>query len=184
MADILATTGGRLFTKGLAGQAADAGPQVLDTVYNEATTGGLDSSTGLLDFGVACKVGSGTSAAGRLNVAPIETTDTAATVAGITSRLPNVKSANPSDNVTGWPSKHSVSIVRIGRRFAIPCENVRENDQVFAISASKGQLGGSTVAGAGSGRLIVKGAVWETTTAAGAVGIIKISDRGTPVLYS
>ena len=178
MSDILATTGGRLFTKGLAGDAADAGPQILDTVYNEAITGGLDSA-GLLDFGVACKVGSGTNAAGKLNVSPIETTDTTATVAGITSRFPVVKSANPSDNVVGWPSKHSVSIVRIGRRFAIPCENVTDGDQVIAIAASKGQLGGVTVAPAGSGRLTVKGAVWDTTTASGAVGIIKISDRGT-----
>jgi len=183
MSDILATTGGRLFTKGLAGDAADAGPQILDTVYNEATTGGLDSA-GLLDFGVACKVGSGTNAAGRLNVSPIETTDTAAVVAGITSRFPVVKSANPSDNVVGWPSKHSVSIVRIGRRFAIPCENVTENDQVLAIAASNGRLGGNTVDKAGSGRLTVKGAVWETTTASGAVGIIKVSDRGTPVVHS
>jgi hypothetical protein len=172
-----------LFTKGLAGDAADASPQVLDTVYNEATTGGLDSA-GLLDFGVACKVGTGTNAAGRKNVSPIETTDTAAVVAGITSRFPVVKSANPSDNVVGWPSKHSASIVRYGRRFAIPCENVTEGDQVFAIAASKGQLGGSTAAGAGSGRLKVTGATWDTTTASGAVGIIKISDRGTPALYS
>lgn len=55
---------------------------------------------------------------------------------------------------------------------------------MFAIAASKGQLGGSTAAGAGSGRLKVTGATWDTTTASGAVGIIKISDRGTPALYS
>jgi hypothetical protein len=183
MTDILATTGGRLFTKGLAGDAADAGPQVLDTVYNEATTGGLDSA-GLLDFGVACKVGTGTNAAGRLNVSPIETTDLSAVVAGITSRFPVVASANPSDNVVGWPSKHSVSIVRIGRRFAIPCEDVTENDQVLAIASSNGQLAGLTNGGAGSGRLTVTGAVWETTTSAGEVGVIKISDRGTPVTSS
>jgi hypothetical protein len=183
MTDILATTGGRLFTKGLAGDAADAGPQVLDTVYNEAITGGLDSA-GLLDFGVACKVGSGTNSAGRLNVSPIETSDTAAVVAGITSRFPVVASASPSDNVVGWPSKHSVSIVRIGRRFAIPCENVTERDQVLAISAYNGRLGGATGGAAASGRLTVTGAVWETTTTAGQVGVIKISDRGTPVLTS
>ena len=119
MSDILATTGGRLFTKGLAGDAADASPQVLDTVYNEATTGGLDSA-GLLDFGVACKVGTGTNAAGRKNVSPIETTDTAAVVAG--SRNPDLVSA-------------------LGRRLALQaqrfdrpvrstlCDSVRERDR-------------------------------------------------------
>lgn len=183
MTDILATTGERLFTKGLAGDAADAGPQVLDTVYNEATTGGLDDA-GMLDFGVACKVGTGTNAAGQKNVSPIETSDTSAVVAGITSRFPVVASANPSDNLVGWPSKHSVSIVRIGRRFAIPCENVTEGDQVLAIAAHNGQLAGLTNGGAGSGRLTVTGATWETTTVAGAVGIIKIADRRTPVTTS
>jgi hypothetical protein len=183
MTDILATTGGRLFTEGLAGDAADAGPQILDTVYNEATTGGINSA-GMLDFGVACKLGSGINAEGKLCVSPIETTDTTAVVAGITSRLPIVASADPRTNLVGFPSKHSLSVVRIGRRFAVPCEDVLEGEQVLAIAAQNGRLAGLRGGGAGSGRLTCTGAVWDRSNKSGEVGIIKVSDRGTPVTTS
>jgi hypothetical protein len=106
------------------------------------------------------------------------------TIAGITSRLPRVHSADPSDSLVGWPSKHSLSIVRIGRRFAIPCEDVTAGDQVLAIAAHEGELAGLTNGGAGSGRFTVTGATWETTTSAGEVGIIKVADRRTPVTSS
>lgn len=169
----LTTTGGPLLDLGLAGGDADEGPQVNDSLYNEATTGGIDT-LGTIDFGVG--VAKGTADNG---IVPISSNSDICV--GISTRLP-LMSGTPPTPVIGWRSNHMVGVKRIGKMYAVPYEAVRAGDVVIAIVAQGGKLGGSKGGVVGTGRLLVKGARWETTTAASAVGIISVIDRVDPVL--
>lgn len=171
----LSVTGARVKDLGLPGADADEGPQVNDSLYNESTTGGVDSAGGI-DFGIAVAQGSGGDAHGKL------VSSSSDAIVGISTRAPQVMSANPASPIVAWPSKHAMSVKRIGRMFAVPCEDVRARDQVLAIVSQGGKLAGSKGGVAGSDRLNVPNAIWETTTSANQVGIVRVYDRETPVL--
>jgi hypothetical protein len=169
----LSVTGGRLKDLGLAGSDADEGPQVIDSLYNEATTGGIDT-LGTIDFGVGV-------AQGALDNSCKPISGNGDICVGISTRLP-LMSGSPPNNIIGWRSQHMVGVKRRGTQYAIPCEDVRARDQVLAIVAQGGQLAGTKGGVAGTGRLLAPGAVWLTTTSAGQVGIIEIEKRIDPVL--
>lgn len=174
MSVTLGTTGGRLLNLGLPGEMATTTECAVDTFINESTSGGLDSA-GMLDFGVAvckatadngCKLVSGDSDR----------------IVGITTRKAFVPA--PTSGVIGYASGREVGLLRIGDIFATAAENVTAGDQVLALTASAGTLAGTTGGIAASGRLVVPGARWKTTTASGAVGIIEVIGREAAVLTS
>lgn len=168
----LGTTGGRLLDLGLPGELATTTECAIDTFINEQTTGGLDSA-GMLDFGRAvckatadngCKLISGDSDR----------------VVGITTRKSFVPA--PASGIIGYASGREVGVLRIGDIFALAAENVREGDQVLALTSGGGTLAGTQGGVAGTGRLVVPGARWKTTTTAGEVGIIEVLGREAAVL--
>lgn len=170
----LATTGGRLLDHGLPGEMATTTECAIDTFINESTSGGLDSA-GMLDFGRAvckatadngCKLVSGDSDR----------------IVGITTR--KAFAVANSSGVLGYASGAEVGILRIGDIFATVAENVTAGDQVLALTAGGGTLAGTTGGIAASGRLIVPGARWKTTTSSGSVGIIEVLGRESAVLTS
>ena len=170
----LNTTGGRLLDLGLPGEMASTTECAIDTFINESTSLGLDSA-GMIDFGIAvcratadngCKLVSGDSDV----------------IVGITTRKAFVPA--PATGIIGYASGKAVGILRIGDIFATAVEAVRAGDQVLALTASAGGLAGTKGGVAGTGRLVVPGARWKTTTAANAVGIIEVLGRESAVLTS
>lgn len=164
----LATLGGRQFDLGLPGQDADQGPQVNDSFVNTATTNGIDSA-GMIDFGVAVAKGTTDN-----SCKPVDSNSDVCI--GISTRWPIVPGTPPTP-VVGWRSGRACSVKRIGSLFAIPYENVTRDDAVIAIVAQGGKLGGLTGGAIGTGRLLVTGARWATTTTAGQVGRIEVIGR-------
>lgn len=154
----LATYGGLSLEVGYAGQLThDYGVADIDSK--------VSSSTARIDFGVAVARGS--------------TDDTCKAIAadadipmGITVRSAN-RPADESGNVL-FSKGDSVPILKTGWIYAIPFENVTRGSGVLSITAQSGKLGGVNAGAAGNGRVVVPGAVWETTTLAGKVGKIRI----------
>lgn len=156
----LVTYGGKLHDAGIAGQAADFNPSTIESKINTNATS--------IDFGVA--------------VARSTADDTckpqlldADKLLGISVRSP----IQPADPVTGeivYKQNDSVAIMREGYIWCKAFENVTRGDGVLAITAQTGKLGGVTGGAAGVGRIVLPGATWETTTAAGAVGLIRINN--------
>lgn len=167
----LTTCGSVAFDRGLPGQWADQTPNYVDSFYNEASSGGLagDGSVGTIDFGVAA-------AAGTTDHGCKPVGSNGDKIVGITTRLP-LMPTTPSVNTIGWKSHSMVGIAGLGHILAIPCENVRKNDEVLAIVAQGGKLAGTNGGVAGTGRLVVTGARWLDTTTAGQIGVIEIIGR-------
>lgn len=155
----LTTYGGALRDVGYAGQITHEWDFAdVDSKINEGATA--------IDFGIA--VARGTTADDTCKVIAAD----ADTPIGITVRLPN-RPADASGNVT-YAQRDSVPILKQGWIYAIPYENVGRGAQVLSITAQGGKLGSTTGGAAGAGRVVVPGAVWETTTTAGQVGKIRI----------
>jgi hypothetical protein len=171
----LATSGGRTLDIGLPGQLADETEPFVDTLINESETNGLDDA-GLIDFGVAVAVGTADDGCKVVD-------SNADVVAGITTRMP-LMPALPADSLIGYKTGAAVGVLRFGTIFATAVENVSAGDQVLAIVGSEGGLGGVTSGIAGTGRLVVTGARWLTTTTSGSVGKIEVVGRMAPVLTS
>jgi hypothetical protein len=160
----LATAGTRTFAVGYAGQVADAEPFQIDSFVNTSATA--------VDFG---------------RVVVRDTTDRSCKVMaadtdqilGISVRNPLAPASTDGNNTVNFPQYASVPVMRDGVVFAVAAENVRRGDQVLAITAGGGTLGGSQGGVAGSGRVDVAGAIWEDTVASGAVGRIRIKTVGT-----
>lgn len=79
-----------------------------------------------------------------------------------------------------YPQYSSVPVLKQGYMFVEAGENVTVGDYVVALTASAGKLGGGTGGVPGAGRALVPGGSWETTTAAGQIGKIRIN-LSTPV---
>lgn len=154
----LTTYGGRLRDIGYAGQVVDSSTS---TIENRTNSGAIS-----IDFGRAVARGAD---AGSVK-APTADGDK---IIGISVRHATMV-ADGSGNVA-YQQYVSVPFMREGNIYAIPAENVTEGDPVLSLTAGNGTLGGTTGGAAGAGRVAVPAATWETTTAAGAVGKIRLA---------
>lgn len=83
--------------------------------------------------------------------------------------------ADISGNVA-YLQNATVPILLDGDIYASPVANVVAGDGVISVTAGNGTLSGTTAGAAGAGRVAVPGATWETTTAAGQIGLIRIKN--------
>ena len=163
----LSTYGGRTLEIGYAGQLSDQTENVIESHTN--------AGTDAIDFGVAVAV------AGDRQCKKVSAD--ADRIAGISVRQPSMP-ALTSDNVVAFAAGYDVPVLRWGKCFAVAAEAVREGDQVLSLTASGGALGGTNGGVAGTGRVVVPGAIWRTTTASGAVGEIFVNGGEAAVLTS
>lgn len=159
MKPTLATPGGSLFELGYAGQLThDLSFQDIDHAINNTAT--------VIDFGVVvardgadkCKVW------GADADKPL----------GISVRFTTAEYA--SGGTTGYKRYDSVPVLRSGYIYVEAAENVTVGDAALAITAQAGKIGGTTGGAAGTGRVAIPGAVWETTTASGSIGKVRINN--------
>lgn len=154
----LSIVGGRLRDLGYAGQIADMNPAVIQSLTNEAATA--------IDFGVAVARG----AADDTCKAPAADGDK---IIGISVRHA-IRPADAANNVT-YAQRDSVPILREGFVYAVALENAVRGDGVISVTAQSGKLGSTTGGAAAAGRVAVPGALWETTTTATQIGVIRIN---------
>lgn len=155
----LSSYGGRLRDLGYAGQIVDQNPSVVETKTNDQAAA--------IDFGVAVA----RSAADNTCKAPAADADK---IIGISVRHA-IRPADSSNNVT-YAQKDAVPILREGYIYAVAYENVVRGDGVISVTAQSGKLSGTTAGAAGAGRVAVLNALWETTTTAGNIGIVRINN--------
>lgn len=79
-------------------------------------------------------------------------------------------------NVVEFDQYDSVPVLRHGDIYVVAAENVTRGDAALSLTAGNGTIGGVTGGAAGAGRVAIPGATWETTTAAGSVGIVRINN--------
>lgn len=154
----LSTYGGRLRDLGYAGQIVDTNPVTIEALINDQATA--------IDFGVAVA----RSAADNTCKAPAADGDK---IVGISVRHA-IRPADSSNNVT-YAQKDAVPVLRDGFVYATAYENATRGDGVISVTAQSGKLGSTTGGAAGTGRVAVPGATWETTTTAGSIGIVRIA---------
>lgn len=154
----LSTYGGRLRDLGYAGQIVDTNPVTIETLINDQATA--------IDFGVAVA----RSAADNTCKAPTADGDK---IVGISARHA-IRPADSSNNVN-YAQKDAVPVLRNGFVYVTAYENATRGDGVISVTAQNGKLGSTTGGAAGVGRVAVPNALWETTTAAGSIGIVRIA---------
>lgn len=77
-------------------------------------------------------------------------------------------------NVVQYNQNDEVPILKKGDIYVLAAENVTMDDQALSLTAGNGTIGGVTGGAAGAGRIVIPGAKWQTTTAAGSIGIVRI----------
>lgn len=87
---------------------------------------------------------------------------------------PTVRRALVSTDGTtaAYAQYNTVPVKLAGRVAVLAAEDVRAGDEVIVLTATPGTFASSKGGVAGTGRVAMKGWKWETTTSAGAVGII------------
>lgn len=159
----LSTYGGRLRDLGYAGQIVDTNPATIETLINDQATA--------IDFGVFVA----RSAADNTCKAPAADVDL---LIGLSARHA-IRPADAGNNVT-YAQKDAVPVVRDGFIYAVALENATRGDVAISVTAQGGKVGSTTGGAAGAGRIAADGtggkpkATWETTTAAGAIGILRV----------
>ncbi len=154
----ITTYGGLLPVAGYAGQIVDGNPTTVESKQNDQATS--------IDFGVAVA----RSAADNTCKAPTLDADK---IIGISARLAT-KVADSSGNVL-YLQNDMVPIVKEGYVYVVAYENVVRGDGAISVTAQNGKISGTTAGAAGAGRVAIPAATWETTTAAGSVGIVRIA---------
>lgn len=154
----LSTYGGRLRDLGYAGEIVDTNPVISQSLINDQVLA--------IDFGVAVA----RSAADNTCKAPTLDADK---IIGISIRHA-IRPADSSNNVT-YAQKDAVPILKDGFIYATAFETTTRGDAVLSVTAQNGKLGSTTGGVAGVGRIAVPGATWETSQAAGVIGIIRIA---------
>jgi hypothetical protein len=155
----LSTYGGLTRAAGYPGQIVDLNPATIESLTNDQAIG--------IDFGIAVA----RSAADNTCKAPAADGDK---IIGISVRHP-IRPADVNGNLV-YAQNDSLPILRAGWIYATATENVSRGDQVLSLTAQNGKLSGVTSGAAGAGRVAVPGALWETTTAAGQLGIVRIAN--------
>ncbi len=154
----LSTYGGILHDPGYPGMIADLNIPTIESKTNDLTVG--------IDFGRAVA----RSAADNTCKAPAADADK---IIGISVRYA-IRPAN-SSGVVLYNQYDTVPILKEGYIWVLAAEPVTRGDAVLSLTAGNGTLGGVTGGAAGTGRVAVPNAVWETTTASGALGMVRIS---------
>lgn len=160
----LLTYGGMLHDIGYAGDIVDFQPTELDSKINESATA--------IDFGVPVSRG-----AADNTCKPFATI--ADKVIGVSVRHAIRPPIDLAGNVK-YAQYDSVPLLRQnGFIYAVAVENATRDDVAIALTATA-NFGSTTGGAAGAGRLALDGtsgnikAIWETTTAAGSIGIIRV----------
>lgn len=154
----LSSYGGRLRDLGYAGEIVDSNPVISQSLINDQALA--------IDFGVAVA----RSAADNTCKAPTADADK---IIGISIRHA-IRPADSSNNVT-YAQRDAVPILKDGFIYATAYETTTRGDAVLSVTAQNGKLGSTTGGAAGAGRIAVPGATWETSQAAGVIGIIRIA---------
>lgn len=168
----LSTYGGFQAAIGFAGQIANMNPVATENMTNE--------SVGLIDFGIAVAYGTVQNdiqkRTCKLVTTALESTDI---IAGITLRHLAYGGALRTpigvNGVVGYPTGDAVPIAREGDIFVVAFENVTFGTQALSITAQGGRIASTTGGAAATGRVVIPGATWLTTTLAGAVGIVRLN---------
>lgn len=162
-APTLNTYGGALRDIGYAGQVVDGNPVTIMSKTNELA--------GAIDFGIAvargasddtCKV---ISADGHLPIGMSVRHAIRPAVAG----------------VVNYVQYDSVPVMYIGFMYVVAYETVVRGEVAISVTAQGGKLSGPTAGAAGAGRVSCDGTggkariVWETSTTAGNVGIVRVN---------
>ena len=156
----LSTYGGRLRDLGYAGQIVDTNPVTIEALINDQATA--------IDFGVAVA----RSAADNTCKAPTADGDK---IIGISVRHAIRPASSDGNNTVTYAQKDAVPVLRDGFIYAVAYENATRGDGVISVTAQNGKLGSTTGGDAGAGRVEVPDALWETTTTAGQIGIVRIA---------
>lgn len=158
MKPTLSTVGGSLLALGYAGQLThELGFTDIDHAVNNSATA--------IDFGYAV------ARDGVDGCKPVGAD--ADKIIGISVR--HSAGVYNASGAVNYPQYSSVPVLKHGYIFVEAAENVTVGDAVISVTASAGKLGGTTGGAAGTGRVAVTGATWETTTSAGAIGKIRIN---------
>ena len=156
----LATPGGLLRAAGFEGQIATLDHPVTISRKNESATA--------IAYGRAVARG----ASGGC----IPPSTDSHVIIGISVRDMTVTPASTDgNNTTTYAQNAMVTILKDGFIYAVAAEAVRDGDQVLSLTAGGGTLGGTKGGAAGSGRVLVTGAVWCEAVAANGIGKIRIS---------
>jgi hypothetical protein len=155
----LGTPGGLLHDPGYPGMIADMNIPTIESKTNEGATA--------IDFGRI--VARGTTADDTCK-APAADADQ---LIGIAVRYP-IRPANASDIVL-YNQFDTVPILKQGYIWVLAAEAVTRGDAVLSLTAGGGTIGGTTGGAAGAGRVALPNAKWETTTASGALGMVRIT---------
>lgn len=159
----LATSSGRNFTAYLAGD-------IVEGDAHRADSYALNSAT--LDFGILVVQDTNQ---GQCKVMAADTDQQL----GISVRVPLQPASTDGNNTVTYKQGDMVAVMRDGIIACKAVEAVRRNDQVLAITAQGGALGGSKGGVAGAGRVDVIGAKWLDDVAANEVGRVLIQSVGT-----
>lgn len=157
----IATYGGRLHDIGYEGQVADLSSADYLNLINAQTV--------LIGFGrVVAR-----DAAGQCKAPALD----ANVILGIAARhsvkeSPGFGQSNAFQ--VGYAQNDTVPILKKGDIYCVAAENVTMDDQALSITASNGTVGGVTGGAAGTGRIVIPGAKWLTTTASGLIGLVRI----------
>ena len=155
----LTTYGGLLRDKGYEGQIANLNPVTTHDKINENVLA--------VAFGRAVARG----AADNGCYAPLIDGDVIIGISGRHATMP----ASFSAGDVNFVQFAAVPVVKEGDIYAIAIETTNQGDGVISLTASNGTLGSTTGGAAGAGRVAVPGATWETDTAAGELGLIRIT---------
>lgn len=161
----LSTVGGVTLSPGYAGQLAEPAPPggVVSCINENATA---------IDFGQVVVAGAAVAAGYTQNGKP-QTAD-ADKVIGVSMRSSQPIASTDGNNTVNYARYSTFDLAKRCTIFAIPCENVTARDAALVITAGSGsKIGGTTGGVAGTGRVAMAG-VWETTTASGAIGKLRL----------
>jgi hypothetical protein len=90
--------------------------------------------------------------------------------------MPTLGGSVGGTNTVQYAQNMEVPVARQAFIYIVAAENVTRGDQALSLTASNGTIGGVTGGVAGAGRVVIPNASWETTTAAGSVGIVRINN--------
>ena len=166
------TGGGALLALGYAGQPANTEECSTFSLDNESTSSGIDGA-GMIDFGIAVARGS------NAGCCKIISSDNHLPI-GITVRHMADQVGAPTTGYIGYKPTMPVPIMYLGDIYVKAYEAVNAGDQVISVTAQGGKLSGPKSGVVGSGRVLVPNAHWVNATAAGAIGLVRLTGVNNP----
>lgn len=157
----LLTYGGFLHDAGYAGEIVNMNTADIDNLINDGATA--------IDYGIAVARGAN---GGAKAVAADGDTILGISVRTAYKAAPGYGQANAG--VVNYAQYDTLPVLKLGEIYALAYENVTRDDQALSITAQGGKIGGVTGGAAGAGRVVIPGAKWQTTTAAGKIGVVRI----------